>query len=346
MQKDLLLSFCIPCYNSAAYMDVCIESILAAAHDEYLDRIQIIIVDDGSQKDATPHKADAWAERYSCIEVCHQQNGGHGAALLAGLGRAKGLYFKVVDSDDWLCSQSLKKILEFLKSQEINNLPDLIVSNYVYEHMESQTSHAVRYTREFPEEQLVSWEDVRSFRPYENLLMHALMYKTELLKSARLPLPKHTFYVDNIYAYVPLAEVKTLYYFNLDLYRYLIGREDQSVNEKVMISRLDQQMRVTRIMTESFHLYEEIKSERLRSYLLNYLTIMYAICSVFSKLSGDPDALPQMREQWLHLKSYDKRMYKRVRYGIIGLSLNLPGRMGSRLSLELYKFAKQRFKFN
>lgn len=38
-----------------------------------------------------------------------------------------------------------------------------------------------------------------------------------------------------------LPEVETIYYLNLDLYRYFIGRDDQSVNEKNMIKRIQAQ---------------------------------------------------------------------------------------------------------
>ncbi len=72
--------------------------------------------------------------------------------------------------------------------------------------------------------------------------MHSVIYRTELLRNCGLKLPKHTFYVDNIYVYYPLPHVTSLYYLDVDFYRYFIGREDQSVNEKNMIKRIDQQL--------------------------------------------------------------------------------------------------------
>ena len=64
--------------------------------------------------------------------------------------------------------------------------------------------------------------------------MHSAIYRTQLLRDIKLELPKHTFYVDNIFVYVPLPYVRTMYYINSDMYMYFIGREDQSVNEEVM----------------------------------------------------------------------------------------------------------------
>ena len=82
--------------------------------------------------------------------------------------------------------------------------------------------------------------------------MHSVMYRTKLLRECGLELPKHTFYVDNIFVYHPLPHVKYLYYLNVNFYRYFIGRSDQSVNESVMIGRIDQQLKVNRIMIDDY----------------------------------------------------------------------------------------------
>ena len=73
--------------------------------------------------------------------------------------------------------------------------------------------------------------------------MHALIFRTEVLHASGVVLPEHLFYVDNIFAYQPLPYVKTIYYMHENLYQYYLGRNDQSVNEKVLISRIDQQIR-------------------------------------------------------------------------------------------------------
>ena len=92
-----LLSFTVPCYNSAAYMGKCVESLLKGGED-----VEIIIVDDGST-DETAQIADDYAEKYpSVVRVIHKENGGHGSAVNAGIENAQGLFFKVVDSDDWV----------------------------------------------------------------------------------------------------------------------------------------------------------------------------------------------------------------------------------------------------
>ena len=281
--QQKLITFAVPCYNSAAYMRHCIETLLSAG-----EQAEIILVDDGSTKDDTPAICDEYAAKYpTIVKAVHQENGGHGEGVNQGIRNATGLYYKVVDSDDWLDTDALKKVLHRLQTLVARGTaPDLMICNYVYEHVEDGTSHTVRYTNVFPKDRLFDWVHVGHFRPDQNLLMHSVMYRTEVLRQCGMVLPKHTFYVDNIYAYVPLPRCKTMYYADIDLYRYFIGREGQSVNEATMVKRLDQQFRVTRIMMESYHLYSDVESSRLRSYMMGYFTMMMAICSVLTKLSG------------------------------------------------------------
>ncbi|NCD03901.1 MAG: glycosyltransferase family 2 protein, partial [Clostridia bacterium] len=122
-----ILSFGVPCYNSEEYMKKCIDSLLVGGED-----VEIIIVDDGS-KDNTAAIADEYAAAYpDIIKVVHQENGGHGEAVNAGLRNATGIYYKVVDSDDWLDEDGLHKVIEVLKSfVEDKKRVDLMICNYV-----------------------------------------------------------------------------------------------------------------------------------------------------------------------------------------------------------------------
>lgn len=344
MEKTI--SFGIPCYNSAEYMDRCIESILKGSGRA--DDIEIIIVDDGSTKDDTGKKADEWQERYpNIIRAIHQQNGGHGMAVLAALHAARGAYFKVVDSDDWLDVEALGTLLAKLRSFiHAGDVVDLVISNYVYEHTEDNTQNFVDYRYAISRNKIMGWDDIIHIKMTQSLLMHALCYRTAVLLDGDIPMPAHTFYVDNIYAFVPLPRCKTLYYLDVDLYRYFIGREDQSVNESVMVSRVDQQFRVTRIMMRSYHLYKDIPSTKLRTYMVNYFVIMMAVCSIFSKLSGDPAILNECDDVWEELKAYDKRLYRRCRMGVVGIMTNLPTKTGEKATIGIYRFIQKCVKFN
>jgi glycosyltransferase involved in cell wall biosynthesis len=340
-----LISFVLPCYNASAYMKKCIESILEGARN-FLDRIEILIVDDGSDQDDTAAIADAWqAAHPAIIKAIHQENGGHGEALNTGLAHATGLYFKVVDSDDWLDVEALNLTLVRLKWLASSKL-DMLVTNYVYEKICEDKRVAMRYKGVMPEGRIFGWNEVGVFKPQQNILMHAVIYRTELLRDVGLTLPAHTFYVDNIFVYVPLPAVKSIFYLNADLYHYYIGREGQSVNEATMIRRIDQQLRVTRIMIDAFHLREDVEDARLRKYMFHYLSAMMAICAVFLRLSGLPDAEEQRRALWNYLKEHDPSAYPRIRGGVLAFAANLPGKGGSALTRTGYRLARRIFKFN
>lgn len=337
-----LITYTIPCYNSAEYMDACIESILACNRP---DDIEIIIVDDGSTKDNTLEKAQVWeSTNPGVIRAIHQENGGHGAAVMTGLENARGLYFKVVDSDDWLDNDANVAMLDKLAS--FDEPIDLMLVNYVYEHTVDNAQEVMKYTRMLPVEQLFTWDDCGHFGLTKYILMHSVIYRTQMLRDCGLALPRHTFYVDNIFVYVPLPECKRIYYMDIDLYRYFIGREDQSVNETVMIGRIDQQLRVTRIMIDSFLLERDVKSSRLRSYMRNYLTMMMVICTVFSMMSDRPDKEQMRADIWKYLREHDHETYVKIRRSVMGVGTHLPGKAGDRVLLSAYHIAQKVFKFN
>ena len=339
-----LITFAVPCYNSAAYMRHCIETLLSAG-----EQAEIILVDDGSTKDDTPAICDEYAAKYpTIVKTIHQENGGHGEGVNQGIRNATGLYYKVVDSDDWLDEAALRTVLAKLNTLIARGTaPDLMICNYVYEHVEDNTSHTVRYTNVFPQNRLFSWTHVGHFRPDQNLLMHSVMYRTQVLRDCGMVLPKHTFYVDNIFVYQPLPYVKNMYYLDVDLYRYFIGRSDQSVNEKVMVTRVDQQLRVTYHMIDSHDLRQvSAEHKKLGRYMFNYLAMMMAISSIFLVIDSSPEALGKRTQLWEYLRTVDSGIYHKMKYRAVSAFTAFPGYQGRKLSVGLYRLARKIYKFN
>lgn len=335
-----LLTFAIPCYNSESYMENCIKSLLPGGDD-----VEILIVDDGS-KDLTAEIADAYERRYpGIVRAIHQENGGHGEAVNTGIRNATGLYFKVVDSDDWVDEEAYQKILDKLRELSGGQETlDMLISNYVYEKEGAKHKKVMRYSA-LPKDELFTWKDVRHFPKGQYILMHSVIYRTRLLRECGLELPKHTFYVDNIYVYKPLPSVRNMYYMDVEFYRYYIGREDQSVNEKVMISRIDQQIRVNKLMVDEFDLWK-IPNRKLRKYMFNYLEIITVISTIMLIRSGTEENLEKKRELWKYIKEKDIRLFHRLRTGILGNAMNLPGKGGRKISVAAYKLSQKVVGFN
>ena len=150
------ISFAIPCYNSEAYMEKAINSILVGGED-----VEIIVVNDGS-KDGTQKIAERYQEKYpTIVKAVEKENGGHGDAVNCGLAHATGKYFKVVDSDDWVDEEALYKILDVLKKfEEEEKQVDMLLANYVYEKEGMEHKKVIEYKNVLPQEEIFGWNDV------------------------------------------------------------------------------------------------------------------------------------------------------------------------------------------
>ncbi len=337
-----LLSVAIPCYNSSDYMRHCIESLLEGG-----DQVEILIVDDGSTKDDTAAIADEYEKKYPGIcRAIHQENKGHGGAVNTGLKNAEGVYFKVVDSDDWVDRGAYLEILKTLRQLADQAEPvDMLISNFVYEKQGARRKKVMNYRTALPKDQVFTWKDVKVFMLGQYILMHSVIYRTELLRQCGLKLPEHTFYVDNIFVYQPLPHVKTMYYLDVNFYRYFIGRDDQSVNEQVMIGRIDQQIRVNKLMIDYF-VEAKLRWGKLRHYMIRYLEIMMVISSILAIRSGTEEDMAKKKELWQYARKKNLMMYLRLRFGFLGQGMNLPGKGGRTVSVAGYKISRKFFGFN
>lgn len=305
------ITFAVPCYNSQAYMRKCIDSLLLGGDD-----VEIVVVNDGSKDDTITIAREYETKFPSIVRVVDKENGGHGSGVNAGLRLATGLYYKVVDSDDWVDADSLAALIAQIKEHEKKScLPDLYVVNYVYEHIADNTRHFSRYNKKFPTGEICGWKGVKKFRYAHMLLMHALVYRTDVLRASGLELPEHTFYVDDIFSYNPLPFVQTICYLNLDFYRYFIGRADQSVNIVNMVKRYEQMVRVMLQMTDCWT-YRDIKAlpKGLRRYMFHALENYMVTTHLFICAQDDPARRAAFKKMWKHIKERDKKLYKKLRY--------------------------------
>jgi len=342
MENKKLISFAVPCYNSSAYMDKCINSLLKAGEEA-----EILIVNDGSTKDNTAEIADRYASEYpSIIKAIHKENGGHGDAVTVGIKNATGKYFKVVDSDDWADEDALFKLMSLIRSFDDQTAPDAIIGNYVYEHVEDNTQKFVNYRKEFPVGRIFTFEESKSFEVGKFIAMHSLFYKTEILKEMNLELPKHTFYVDNVFICKPLMKVKTFYYLDVDFYRYFIGRADQSVAEDVIMKRIDQHIRVTKILIDECDINSIMKtSPKLYKYLLSHISILMTINSIYLIKINTKESFEKKKALWADFKQKDIVSYKKCRRKFVGLA-GSNNKLVCKFCMFVYVIVRKIFKFN
>ena len=323
-----LLSIAIPCYNSQDYMRHAIETLLAGGED-----VEILVVNDGS-KDKTADIAAEYQQKYpTIVRAINKENGGHGDAVMTGLKNATGLYFKVVDSDDWVDEECLKRVLAQLRAfTEQKEEIDMLICNYVYDKVGVKHKHVMQYRHAVPQNRVFDWNETR-FKIGEYLLMHSVIYRTALLNKCGLNLPKHTFYVDELYVYQPLPMVKKMYYMDENLYHYFIGREDQSVQENVMIRRIDQALLVNRMLVTEVDL-SKVTNKRKQAYMRRYLEIVTTVSSILLLKSGTAENKQKKDELWKFIREENPYVYKKLRHGLMGHVLHLPGKGGRRIALD------------
>lgn len=337
------ISFVIPSYNSEAYLHHAVDSLLVAGSD-----VEIIIVNDGS-KDSTLAIAKAYEKKHpTIVRVIDKANGGHGSTINAGLKIATGLFFKVIDSDDWVDENSLMTLLQKIKDHVKYQIDvDLYITNFVYEHVSDNTQYERDYSVNFPKEVVFNWSETKKrFKYSKTLLMHALVYKTKILKDMGFELPEHTFYVDNLVSYVPLPYVKHAYYMKLPFYRYFIGRSDQSITLKNITNRYLQQIRVQRLMVDAYS-YDLINQlpKGLRSYMKHCLSAIMMITQMFTVASDTPERRKELKDLWKHIKNNDVRLYRFLRFRSMNFWVhNLPWKIKGYVMVKGYLYLVKKVK--
>ena len=108
-----LLSVIIPAYNTAKFLNKCVDSVV----NQTYKNIEIIIVDDGSS-DSTPQICDELANKYDNIKIIHQENKGLARTRGAGFNASSGEYIAFVDSDDYIDLNAYAKAIKVLEEND------------------------------------------------------------------------------------------------------------------------------------------------------------------------------------------------------------------------------------
>ena len=266
-----VLSLVVPAYNSENFLDKGIPSML---HPEILDKLEIIIVNDGST-DGTVTVAESYAARYpDTVRVISQENKGHGGALNTGFAAATGKYLKPIDADDWVQTQNLP---EFIRNLE-NCHSDVVLTPYrtvdisdgsIISYGCAPDQFGVPMTMG---DLMANW---RNF--YRCTVFHGVAYRRDFYQEKGISLSEHVFYEDNEYATFPFCQAETVTALDLEIYEYRIGDVAQSMSIANQIKRLDHLKKVGQRMLQECALlpnspgkdYAAMKTQAVLSLYLN-----------------------------------------------------------------------------
>ncbi|MBE6465819.1 glycosyltransferase family 2 protein [Denitrobacterium detoxificans] len=335
------LTIAMPCYNTAEYLDQCFDSLL-----DKVSGIEIVAIDDGST-DETLSILEGYQQRYpESVRVFHQENAGWGGAINHALREAQGTFMLVLDSDDHLDAEALERVVRKIEELEAENAQvDLFVTNFVYDHVADKSTKQISYRNMMPRDRVFTWADTKNPSISEYFMMHAMTYRVQTLRESDLKLPEHAAYMDSIYALHPLPHVRNLYYMDVDLYFYLIGREGQSIEIEVLKKHISEQLQATRHVIDDFN-YEELraKSPQMADSIARYLSTMMTVSTIYLFKINTAASIAEVRSIWKYLEENDSAMYRFVKHSMAGWTYRHTP-IGRALARGVYSFVNRIFKF-
>ena len=219
-----ILSIIVPSYNMEAYLPKCLGSLIVD-DKELLQKIEVIVVNDGS-KDRTSEIAHEFEAKYQDVyRVIDKANGNYGSCINAALPIAKGVFVKILDADDSFDNKAFAQMLKVLIDSEYNaEHLDLLLTDFV--EVDETGSAKVSHSIQLPVGRTLNIESVDRI---PLLYMHSIAYRTEKLRRMQYRQTEGIGYTDTEWTYYPLRVVKRFRCERLPVYRYLVGREGQTV---------------------------------------------------------------------------------------------------------------------
>ncbi|WP_165171956.1 glycosyltransferase family 2 protein [Adlercreutzia sp. ZJ242] len=271
-----LLTIAVPSYNVEAYLDRGLSSYADHRFDEVLE---VLIVNDGST-DSTAAIAQSYVEAFPLIfTLVSKENGGHGSAVNAGVSRASGKYFRVIDGDDWVDTEGLAKLLTSLSRVDA----DLVVDEMSRVDMQSGEKTPFPFPEYVKTNRIVDFTDVCNVQDTESYIdIHTLTVRTSLLRENEVRISEGIFYVDYEFIVKSTCFASSVMFLPVNVYQYLVGNAGQSMAAANMVKRFKHHEAVLRellrfeeesVFERDISAYLETKIDLLINTHLNILLI-------------------------------------------------------------------------
>lgn len=280
-----LLSIVIPMYNMEKYIRRCLDSFLI--EEELMEKMQVIIVNDGS-KDSSLSIANEYQEKHpNTFDVVNKENGNYGSCVNAGIDKAMGEYFRILDADDWFSPKGLRVLLGNLEAKRDI---DFVITNFVDIYKNNKT--IVRKPHTKVRDDIVYDFDTFDFsKDREILTMHSILYRTSLLKRINLRLQSGISYTDTEYCYFPLVVAKRFIFMDIPLYQYRHGREGQTMQKKQIVKGATSFMKIAKRLLEDYFKLEStgIRATNLTIIVSRPIYYMFLILLVYKRNLSEED---------------------------------------------------------
>lgn len=301
--KNPVLTVVIPAYNVSQYIENTLVSLIK--DNKNSKYVEILVVNDGS-KDDTSLVVNDFINKYCdndkpTIRLIDKENGGHGSTINRGIEEAKGKYLRIIDGDDWVNTKDFEKLIQELLECD----SDIVVTNYSEDYLAGNRSdlmHRLNYEIMVPGYKY-NFDDLcienYGFKHWGPILATANIL-TEKLREANFKLSEKTFYVDMEFNSFYLPVINSITYYNLDVYRYFIGRDSQSISVQSFVRNISHHEKVIKNILQ--FLYSADLSSYKRRYIYNNI--------VYPMIQSHYDLLLDTIRKSKKFKSFDNMLYK------------------------------------
>ena len=298
-----ILSISVAAYNLEKLISKNIESFI---NSEVKDKLEIIVTDDES-KDNTAQIVEQYEKKYpGIVRLIKQKNAGPGSTVNSGIKHATGKYFKMVDGDDWVVTENLKEIIEYLEKTNV----EMVITNYqVFSDKDNKIIKTCTYN--LPQNKELDFKD---YCKSLDLGMHAVMFKTSILQENNIALD-NGFYTDTEYVLLPSEFIKTFSYINLDLYVYLVAQANQSVSAQSMRKNIKMH---DFVLNRLIDFYEDKKKQNINENVLIYIKNRIALVaanqlSTYLTYENKKERLQKIKSFNIELKNKSNDIYGRYK---------------------------------
>ena len=220
-----VLTIIVPAYNLQDFLPKCLNSLLRHRN---AGKTEILIVNDGSTDDTLKVAKTFEEASPGVVRVIDKPNGGHGSTINRGIEEAKGAYTRIIDGDDWVIPEELARQIDFLERDGV----DLMLTYGKHEYANRPDLTDIMLYPMLDDDRVYEMHELMlplfGFDTYGPVLSTST-YRTSCLREANFKLSENKPYVDMEFNAFALRCVETVISHDLDIYRYFIGREGQTV---------------------------------------------------------------------------------------------------------------------
>lgn len=303
---EKILTLIIPTYNMEKYLSYCLDSLIVDI--ERMKALEVLVVNDGSQDDSLKIAREYECKYPQTFRVVDKENGNYGSCVNRGLKEAAGKYVKVLDADDSFDTDNFCCFLDFLQNTDA----DLVVSDFVVVDEDKNITRI--FVHELPYG-ILSIDDVCTTKDFSHIQMHAVTYRRSILFNLSYKQTEGISYTDQEWVFTPMVGVKSVCHFKKCVYKYLVGREGQTMNPSIKAKRISHTCQCVYAMGRAYEQYKHSVSEQLRLYFHGRLYYMIKEVYVSCFLNYSDQNKMMLKQFDATLRGISKEAYEVVGSG-------------------------------